>query len=223
MLGQAVPAVGELDGVFREDKINDATLKEHIRITKELIARDKNYPSVVMWSLANEASTTEAKAGEFFKKLVEKTREMDDRPLLNVNLMLIEPGKCNVSKLFDVIRLNLYFGWYSERGDISSGSKRLKKWLEQWYEIEKKPIIMTEYGYDTIPGLHKLPSIMFSEEFQVEFLKAYHDVYDQLPFIIGEQVWNFADFMTGQDVVRIDGNKKVCSQDKDSPKWLPII
>ncbi len=218
MLGQAVPAVGELDGVFREDKINDDTLKEHIRITKELIARDKNHPSVIMWSLSNEASTMEPKAEEYFKNLVEEVRKADDRPLFNVNLMLIEPGKCNVSKYFDVIGLNLYFGWYSERGDIISGSKRLKKWLQQWYEAENKPIIMSEYGCDTIAGLHKLPSIMFSEEFQVEFLKAYHDVYDELPFVIGEHVWNFADFMTGQDIVRIDGNKKGVFTRQRQPK-----
>ncbi|WZL80626.1 beta-glucuronidase [Vallitaleaceae bacterium 9-2] len=220
MLGQSVPAVGELDGVFREDKINDATLKEHIRLTKEMIARDKNHPSVVMWSLANEASTMEEKAEPYFKTLVEATRKMDDRPLLNVNLMLIEPGKCNVSKYFDVIGLNLYFGWYSERGNIEAGSKRLKVWLEQWYEAEGKPMIVTEYGVDTIPGLHKLPSIMFTEEYQVEFLDSYHKIFDELPCVIGEHVWNFADFMTGEDIVRIDGNKKGVFTRQRQPKMI---
>lgn len=218
MLGQSVPAVGELDGVFKEDKINDKTLKEHIRITKELIARDKNHPSVIMWSLANEASTMEPNSEKYFETLVSETRKIDDRPLMNVNLMLIEPGKCRVSKYFDVIGLNLYFGWYSERADIDAGSKRLYKWLQEWYKEEQKPIIMTEYGCDTIAGLHKLPSIMFSEEFQVEFLQAYHEIYDKLPFIIGEQVWNFADFMTGQDIVRIDGNKKGVFTRQRQPK-----
>lgn len=218
MLGQAVPAVGELDGVFREDKINNETLKEHIRITKELIARDKNRPSVVMWSLANEASVMEPNAEKYFKSLVDETRKLDDRPLMNVNIMLAEPGKCYVSKLFDIVGLNLYFGWYSERSDIDSGSKRLKKWLEDWYRAEGKPIIITEYGCDTIAGLHKLPSIMFSEEFQVEFLEAYHKIYDMLPFVIGEQVWNFADFMTGEDIVRIDGNKKGVFTRQRQPK-----
>lgn len=218
MLGQAVPAVGELDGVFREDKINDETLKEHIRITKELIARDKNRPSVVMWSLANEASVMEPNAEKYFERLVEETRKLDDRPLINVNIMLAEPGKCYVSKFFDIVGLNLYFGWYSERSDIDAGSKRLKKWLEDWYDAEGKPIIVAEYGCDTIAGLHKQPSIMFSEEFQVEFLKAYNEVYDKLPFVIGEHVWNFADFMTGEDIVRIDGNKKGVFTRQRQPK-----
>ncbi|MBS3995085.1 MAG: beta-glucuronidase [Alkaliphilus sp.] len=218
MLGKAVPAVGELDGVFTENKINNETLKEHIRVTREMIARDKNHPSVVMWSLANEASVMEPNAEPYFQKLVEETRKMDDRPLLNVNLMLIEPGKCKVSKFFDVIGLNLYFGWYSERGDIDSGKKRLIKWLRDCYKADKKPILLAEYGVDTVAGLHKEPAIMFSEEFQVQFLKAYHEIFDQLPFVIGEHVWNFADFMTGQDIVRVDGNKKGVFTRQRQPK-----
>ncbi len=218
MLGQAVPAIGELDGVFNKNKINDETLKEHIRLTREMISRDKNHPSVVMWSLSNEASVMEPNAEKYFKTLVETTRKLDDRPLLNVNLMLIEPGKCHVSKYFDVIGLNLYFGWYSDSGNINLGIKKLERWLRDWYEVEKKPILMSEYGVDTIAGLHKEPAIMFTEEFQVEFLKGYHKIYDNLPFVIGEHVWNFADFMTGQDIVRIDGNKKGVFTRQRQPK-----
>lgn len=220
MLGQAVPAVGELDGVFREDMINEETLKEHIRLTQEMINRDKNHPSVVMWSLANEASTMEINAEPYFKELVEKTRKMDNRPLMNVNIMLIEPGQCKVSKYFDVVGLNLYFGWYSERGNIEAGKRRVKVWLNQWSEAEKKPIIITEYGVDTVAGLHKLPSIMFTEEYQFEFLEAYHDVFDKLPCVIGEHIWNFADFMTGEDIVRIDGNKKGVFTRQRQPKMV---
>lgn len=41
---------------------------------------------------------------------------------------------------------------------------------------------------------------MFTEEFQVEFLTEYHKVFDSLKkeFLVGEMVWNFADFMTVQ-------------------------
>lgn len=41
---------------------------------------------------------------------------------------------------------------------------------------------------------------MFTEEFQVEFLTEYHKVFDKLKkeFLVGEMVWNFADFMTVQ-------------------------
>lgn len=223
MLGQAVPAMGELDGVFTKDKINEKTLEVHINTVKEMIKRDKNHPCVVMWSLANEASTTEPNAESYFKKLVEETRKLDSRPLMNVNIMLTEPGKCKVSKYFDIVGLNLYFGWYSEVGDIEEGAARLEKWLEEWYKSEKKPIIMTEYGVDTIAGLHKLPEIMFTEEYQKVFLEKYHEVYDKLSFVIGEHVWNFADFATKQGIVRVDGNKKGIFTRQRQPKSAAFL
>ena len=33
-------------------------------------------------------------------------------------------------------------------------------------------------------------------------------VLDDSPFVVGEQIWNFADFATIQGLMRIDGNKK---------------
>ncbi|WP_139185941.1 glycoside hydrolase family 2 TIM barrel-domain containing protein [Alteribacillus bidgolensis] len=70
---------------------------------KKLISRDENPPIVVMWCVANEASTMEENAHAYFKELIEETRKWDDRPLMNVNLILIEPQKCFVSSLVDVM------------------------------------------------------------------------------------------------------------------------
>ena len=44
------------------------------------------------------------------------------------------------------------------------------------------------------------PSFIFTEEYQVDFIKEYHKVFDVLKkdFLVGEMIWNFADFMTDQ-------------------------
>ena len=41
---------------------------------------------------------------------------------------------------------------------------------------------------------------MFTEDYQVEFLPEYHLIFDtaRKENLMGEMVWNFADFMTGQ-------------------------
>ncbi|WP_147803644.1 beta-glucuronidase [Alkalicoccus halolimnae] len=218
MLGQSVPAIGELDGVFQEDKINDLSQKNHMKEMEMLIRRDRNHPSVVMWCVANEASTMEEKAGAYFEPIINKVRELDSRPVMNVNLMLIEPEKCQVSKMVDVIGLNAYFGWYSSAGDLNIGKKELIEWLDRWKKAFDKPLMITEFGVDTVQGLHKLPATMFSEEFQADFLKMYTEVFDTRREIIGEHVWNFADFMTGQGIVRVDGNKKGIFTRQRQPK-----
>ena len=43
-----------------------------------------------------------------------------------------------------------------------------------------KPVLVTEYGGDTVAGLHTLPSLMFTEEWQAEMLRAYWAVFDTL-------------------------------------------
>ena len=63
-------------------------------------------------------------------------------------------------------------------------------------------MVITEFGADTLPGTHSQPAKMWSEEYQVEMLRAYLDVAAARPFIAGLHVWNFADFQTGQAILR---------------------
>ncbi len=81
--------------------------------------------------------------------------------------------------------------------------------LEAWGRVAPgKPLMFTEYGADTVAGLHDTPPTMFTEEYQVEYLRANNEVVDTFPTFIGEMVWNFADFATSQGIVRVQGNKK---------------
>ena len=68
--------------------------------------------------------------------------------------------------------------------------------------------MFTEYGADTVMGLHDTTPVMFTEEYQVEYYKMNNAVFDENEFGVGEQVWNFADFATSQSIVRVQGNKK---------------
>ncbi|MGO4752574.1 glycoside hydrolase family 2 TIM barrel-domain containing protein, partial [Streptomyces sp. 2MCAF27] len=80
--------------------------------------------------------------------------------------------------------------------------------LRQWAEQHDKPIVITEYGADTYPGLHSAVPSPWTEEYQTELLEVYHRVFDRVDAVVGEQVWHFADFATAPGVFRVDGNKK---------------
>ena len=67
---------------------------------------------------------------------------------------------------------------------------------------------MTEYGADTLSGLHSVRPVLYSEEYQAALLETYHRVFDRIEAVVGEHVWNFADFQTGTSFIRVDGNKK---------------
>ena len=183
----------------------------HQQVVRELIARDKNHPCVVMWCIANEPASEEDGALEYFKPLVELAKELDlqKRPVTIVNIAMATPDKDKVAELVDVLCLNRYYGWYVFGGDFETAKDVLRQELNEWNKrCPGKPIMMTEYGADTIAGLHDVDPVMFTEEYQVEYLRANHEVFDEFKHFVGEHVWNFADFQTSQGIVRVQGNKK---------------
>lgn len=81
--------------------------------------------------------------------------------------------------------------------------------MDQWAAAAKNtPFIFTEFGTDTLYTLHKLPSVMWSQEYQTEYMDMNFRVFDRYPFIQGELAWNFADFQTSQGIFRVNGNRK---------------
>ena len=194
---------------FSSETANDATQEVHAQAIRELIARDKNHPSVVLWSIANEPESETPEAEDYFRPLFDVAREADPtRPVGFVNVMLAPHGKCRVSKFGDVLMLNRYYGWYVNTGDLEAAELAWEEELTAWAG-EGKPIIITEYGADTYPGLHSIVSgSPWTEEYQVEYLDMNHRVFDRIDAVVGEQMWNFADFATTSGIMRVGGNKK---------------
>ncbi len=194
---------------FSPDTVNDATREVHAQAIRELIARDKNHPSVVLWSIANEPESDTEGAENYFRPLFDVARQADpSRPVGFVNVMLAPHGKCRVSQFGDVLMLNRYYGWYVYTGDLEGAELAWKEELTAWAG-EGKPIIITEYGADTYPGLHAVAAgNPWSEEYQIEYLEMNHRVFDRIDAVVGEQMWNFADFATTSGIMRVGGNKK---------------
>lgn len=201
-----------LDGSQNTDTWKKIRTKEdHKQVIKELIARDKNLACVVMWSIANEPDSASLGAKEYFEPLVNLAKELDpqNRPCTIVTLLNSLPDVCQVQDLVDVICLNRYYGWYVQSGDLEAAKEVLRQELDGWLEKQPdKPIMFTEYGADTVVGLHAIDDIMFTEEYQVKYYEANHEIIDQCPNFVGEQVWNFADFETSNGVIRVQGNRK---------------
>lgn len=215
-----VPAVGcnnWPDYTYGENRLDDITLALHKESLRLMVERDKNHPCLAMVSVANEAATYEDTGREYFSKVIEYVRSFTDLPVTIAELTRACEGN-KVGDLVDFIGLNRYFGWYDETGNIKAAEPLLKRDLEAYYEQFKKPIIMFEFGAEAIEGMHSLPSVAFSEEYQTDFLREYCRIFDELPYVQGELVWNFADFMTKQGTIRVNGNRKGVFTRERQPK-----
>ena len=197
-------------------------LEAHMRALEEMIVRDKNHPSVIAWSLLNEPESTDSNSLPYFTALFEKAHELDKqkRPRTFAMEVNSSPTKCHCYKLCDFIALNRYYGWYILGGnEIDEAEKKFRAEMDEWKTLHLgKPFIFSEYGADTLPSEHKLPSVMWSQEYQVEMLEMLHRVFDSYDFVKGEQVWAFADFQTTEGLMRVNGNKKGIFTRQRQPK-----
>ncbi|MEU6789490.1 beta-glucuronidase [Nonomuraea angiospora] len=194
---------------FSPDTFGEATREAHAQAIRELVARDKNHPSVVMWCIANEPASNEEGAREYFEPLVELTRKLDPtRPVSYAAVLFATHDNDRIADLFDVLCINRYYGWYVATGDLATAETYLEHDLRGWADRFGKPIMMSEYGADTLPGLHSVWDTPWTEEYQQAYLEMNHRVFDRIEAFVGEHVWNFADFQTSHGIHRVDGNKK---------------
>ncbi len=208
---------------FGPGRIGADAAAAHRAALTELIARDRNHPSVIAWSIANEPDTAEPAARDYFAPLVSMVRGLDpSRPVCFANVATAPPDADVVTDLFDLVCVNRYYGWYADTADLDAAEQGLEAELRAWAR-HGKPIVITEFGADALAGQHALPPVMWSEEYQAALIMMSARVFRRIPEVIGEHVWNFADFATAQAVHRPAGNHKgVFTRDRQ-PKaaaWL---
>lgn len=202
---------------------DEAIQKRHAQAEfalKEVISRDKNHPSVVAWSVANEpsirdlAATFQGKISEATQKevsegrktlsgLMKKAKELD--PTRITSFASVMGGPYDWLTDCDVIFLNRYYGWYTNVGYFDQARAYLNGELDKIYNQFKKPILLSEFGADAIAGSHGTEDEIFTEEYQKKLINMYLDVANSKEYIVGMHIWNFADFRTAQAIMRVDG------------------
>lgn len=186
-------------------------------VVQDFVNRDKNHPCVVMWSLANEP-WLDSKGGEMFlTEICKLTRQLDDtRPITYVAYR--EPENNPAMRHYDIVCINKYYGWYDYPGLIDYSLPDLLACMDRFYEAFKKPIIVAEFGADAVEGLHTMPALMFSEEYQAEIICKQYEAILTRDYCVGAHVWAFADFLANQSPTRIVYNRKGIFTRERNPK-----
>ncbi|NOT10477.1 MAG: beta-glucuronidase [Methylococcaceae bacterium] len=202
---------------FDNDENIAIRLRTCLQQVDELITRDKNHASVVMWCIANEPLIAQpglgvsvssnvfsvAKGKEFLGTLMQRVRTLDPTRLVTFVALMGSPSSW--VEQCDVICMNRYWGWYILGGELNKALISLEQELDSAWETWHKPIMITEFGADTMAGMHGHPNAMWTEEYQAEFVRGYLTVAARKDFIAGMQVWNFADFASIQSIMRVGG------------------
>ena len=204
--------------------VSSKTLENHKNSLKEMIARDRNHPSVIAWSIANEPGiwgeeeAVSEKAKQYWREIYQFTKKLDSsRPLTLPACAYLKENDISY-QYSDFISINRYWGWYEIPGDIKKAGKKLKEELQLLFRLNRKPILISEFGADTVEGMHSTYPQMFTEEYQSDLIEEYFKIIRSFPFTIGEHIWNFADFRTAQHHRRVVFNKKGVFTRQREPK-----
>lgn len=220
-------ATAQGETFFDDPAVHEKTLPAHLQAVRELVERDRNHASVCAWSLFNEPDFSSSASVPYAEKVFDACRDLDPqrRPRSYTNVTRCRAGIDKCTHLADFMMLNRYDGWYVCGGPrIEDARAILIEEMRKWEELEpSKPFLFTEYGTDTMAGVHKLPSVMWSEEYQLEFFRIQHEVFDMFDWVVGEQPWNLCDFQTVEGVMRVDGNKKGAFTRDRQPKAVAYL
>ena len=106
---QGIMVINECPGVNLHTFDSDLLLN-HMQVMKALIARDKNRPSVIAWSIANEPVSNVDAAKPYFQEVADLARSLDPqhRPITAALSRSVEEDKA--AEALDIVAINRYFG-----------------------------------------------------------------------------------------------------------------
>lgn len=167
---------------------NPETLQDAKNQLSELICRDGNRASVIIWSIGNENPDSDARYA-FMKQLADEARRLDRSRLIAAACLCDlqeEKMKDRLMEALDVIGMNEYYGWYIR--DFSELERILN------HSDIGKPMIITETGADAEEGFHSRTLELYSEENQAEIYRRQLAILDRYDYICGITPWILYDY-----------------------------
>jgi len=171
-----------------------------VNMVREMVLQAINHPSVIIWSVGNECNAEHPEAEAFFRACVEQVRALDRSRLIGYASYYGETG-C-MKDYADVIGINQYWGWYDRisqlTGDSLPASKEmnlapLEKCLNEKSKLGK-PLLMSEFNADAMPGCLSSSRDLWSENYQALFLEKQMEVFARYPAVAGSFPFCYADY-----------------------------
>lgn len=167
---------------------NPRTFADADNQLSEMILRDRNRASIVMWSVGNENLDSDARL-DFLGRLAATCRRLDPTRLVTAAVLVNKETMRVEDRLaahLDVLGLNQYYGWY----------------VQDWDEFRRlildsepdKPVIISEMGAGARAGYHGRDDQPFTEEYQDRVYRQQIEVLEQTEYIAGMTPWILYDF-----------------------------
>jgi beta-glucuronidase len=173
------------------DFSSDEVLKKAKTQLDEMITRDRNRASIIIWSVGNETPVNEART-RFMSELVRTAKLADPSRLVSAALEVhnvngVQTIDDPLGQFTDLVSVNEYLGWY---GGLPSNCRTAK-----WEVKYDKPLFFSETGAEALAGYHADSLTRWSEEYQEWYYKEQVAMMKRMPeHFIGLTPWILNDF-----------------------------
>jgi beta-glucuronidase len=186
-----IPVYQMQESLFRNPRVR----RQSLYMLREMIKRDRNHPSVMVWSIGNENTT---RPGPGFRRYVRDAkravRKLDSTRLIGIDFAGYPTvGRQSLYAGFDALGVNDYFGWYDGPDGSVANREALGPYLDKLHAYyPRQALFATEVGAEANragPVDEK-----GTYEFQKDFLAFHLGVLDSKPYMNGALVWILRDF-----------------------------
>lgn len=186
----------------------------------DMITRDHNRASVVVWSVGNETPVSETRTN-FMHTLIDSAHAMDDTRMVSAALEVNYNSGTNVHEVndplgayVDLVAFNEYLGWYGGLPDRC----RTANWATPY----DKPLFISETGAGAKYGFHADSLTRFSEAYQKWYFEEQVKMFGRMPDnFTGLSPWVLNDFRSpkrNNPIYQNGWNRKGLFDDKGHKK-----
>ena len=199
---------------------NKETYKNAENQLSEVIHRDKNRASVIIWSMANETPTSDSR-NLFLTNLANKTRTLDPTRLISAALEQSDyKGDTTIrtiddpfAEIVDILSFNQYIGWYD---GLPEKCKKIN-----WKITQNKPVLISEFGAGAKYGFRGDNLTRWTEDYQAYLYEETLAMIDRVEQLRGFSPWVLVDFRSPRRVlpeIQDEYNRKGLISEKGEKK-----
>ncbi|MBJ7354491.1 MAG: hypothetical protein JHC98_06660 [Thermoleophilaceae bacterium] len=170
--------------------------KQVVQLTKEMVARYREYPSVLTYNLSNEAVPSDTKyLDALFVQQIKVAKQLDPLGLISADYASAPEDELQhpAYRRVDMLGINEYFGWYPGQLGSTLNVSGLRPYLDYLHRIySHQALFITEFGAES--NRHGSADELGTYEFQTNFFTAQLNILRNVPYLNGLFAWALRDY-----------------------------